>query len=187
MGHELTCSLYMFFCSSLVKSKPTELYLKRSNPKQRSTSFVLCMGMQQPDELKMSNLCLCFASPLGLQQNIIIARHAPSAARSLTLISAFLVHSASFFYSPPSDWSDVRPWDQEKMRIWFVLWWILFPPDLTFVLDWALNIKQQTLACSVQLARRVLQLERANTSLRKEIEREKARTKQLAEEVSEQD
>jgi len=55
------------------------------------------------------------------------------------------------------------------------------------MLDWALNIKQQTLACSVQLARRVLQLERANTSLRKEIEREKARTKQLAEEVREQD
>ena len=63
----------------------------------------------------------------------------------------------------------------------------MFSPDLTFMLDWALNIKQQTLACSVQLARRVLQLERANTSLRKEIEREKARTKQLAEEVREQD
>ena len=45
-------------------------------------------------------------------------------------------------------------------------------------------LKLQTLLCSVQLARRVLQLERANTSLRKEIEREKAKMKQLAEEVS---
>ena len=36
----------------------------------------------------------------------------------------------------------------------------------------------------MQLARRVLQLERANTSLRKEVERENLKTKQLAEEVS---
>ena len=45
----------------------------------------------------MTDLCLCFASLLGLQQNIIIALHAPPATRSLTQISAFLVHSASFF------------------------------------------------------------------------------------------
>ncbi|KAK7096662.1 progesterone-induced-blocking factor 1-like [Littorina saxatilis] len=37
---------------------------------------------------------------------------------------------------------------------------------------------------SVQLARRVLQLERANTSMRKEIEREKTKTKQFAEELA---
>ena len=55
---------------------------------------------------------------------------------------------------------------------------------MTFTFDLAFRIKLQTLLCSVQLARRVLQLERANTSLRKEIEREKAKMKQLAEEVS---
>ncbi|XP_076467958.1 progesterone-induced-blocking factor 1-like [Babylonia areolata] len=36
---------------------------------------------------------------------------------------------------------------------------------------------------SVQLARRVLELERANTSLRKEVDREKSRTQQLTEEL----
>ena len=38
--------------------------------------------------------------------------------------------------------------------------------------------------CSVQLARRVLQLERANTNLKKEIERETTKSIQLAGEVS---
>ena len=38
--------------------------------------------------------------------------------------------------------------------------------------------------CSVQLARRVLQLERANTNLKKEIERETTKSLQLAGEVS---
>lgn len=38
-------------------------------------------------------------------------------------------------------------------------------------------------SCSVHLARRVLQLERANTSLRNEVNREAKKKEQLAEEV----
>lgn len=37
--------------------------------------------------------------------------------------------------------------------------------------------------CSVHLARRVLELERANTSVRKEYDREKEKIQQLANEV----
>ena len=44
-------------------------------------------------------------------------------------------------------------------------------------------VKGNEYCFSVHLARRVLQLERANTSLRKELERENEKSKQLAEEV----
>ena len=45
-------------------------------------------------------------------------------------------------------------------------------------------MKTDLCECSVQLARRVLQVERSNTALNKELEQEKLQVKELAEQVS---